>query len=125
MVLERTVVDLLDDSGDLSLVSDALGAAVKKQRLDYQRMRELLSPLAQRHGFRPHDGDTLLERLLQTAGLDLGSIAERISANSILSQHVLRSYLRREMPSFDISHTTEQATESISQTVQELSLIHI
>lgn len=104
MVLERTISDLLDDTGELSLVADALNSAVKKQQLDLDRLRELLSPLAARHGFSRHDGSAVLEQLLETAGLDLESVARRISDDSALGSRVLINYLKHSMPSTEMPH---------------------
>lgn len=94
MALERTLADLLDDVGDVSLVADALGEATKKRPLDFERLRELFNPLAERNGFRRHDGNAVLERLLESAGLDLETLARRIAGDSALSSRVLAHYLR-------------------------------
>ncbi|GAA3599651.1 type IV toxin-antitoxin system AbiEi family antitoxin domain-containing protein [Klugiella xanthotipulae] len=98
MTLERTLADLLDDLGELSLVADALGSAVKKRSLDRDRLRELFSPLAGRNGFKRGDGNAVLEYLLEAAGLDLDSIARRISADPTLSSRILANYLQHAVP---------------------------
>ncbi|MCI1650680.1 type IV toxin-antitoxin system AbiEi family antitoxin domain-containing protein [Bifidobacterium tibiigranuli] len=92
MTLERTLADLLDDVREMSLVADALGMAIKKQRLDFDRLRELFSPLAERNGFRRHDGDAVLERLLEIAGLGPDSIASRIMANPAISSRIFDNH---------------------------------
>lgn len=106
MTLERTLADLLEDVGDLSLVADALGEATKKRLLDFERLRELFSPLAERNGFRRHDGNAVLERLLETAGLDLEAVARRISGDSVLGSRVVSQFLEGlmrtvELPDFE------------------------
>lgn len=111
MTLERTLADLLDDAGDMSLVADALGAAVKKRSLDLERLRELLAPLAERSGFKRHDGNAVLDQLLKIAGLDLDSVARRLSTDSVLSSRILDNYLKSAMASIempDMSKLTQQ-----------------
>lgn len=102
MTLERTLADLLEDVGEISLIADALSAAVKKRPLDLDRLRELFAPLAERNGFRRHDGDAVLERLLELAGLDLDSIARRFSADPVLSSRILDNYLKMAVPSMEM-----------------------
>ena len=89
MTLERTLADLLDDIGEMSLVADALGMAVKKQQLDYDQLCKLFGPLAERNGFKRHDGNAVLARLLKIAGLDPDSIARRIMASPALNSRIL------------------------------------
>ena len=105
MTLERTLAGLLDDVGGLGLVADALGSAVKKRRLDLDRLRELFSPLAERNGFKRHDGNAVLEHLLEAGGIDIGSVARRISADQALNylQNAVNSI---EMP--DLSGLVKQ-----------------
>lgn len=69
MTMERTIADLVDDVKDLSLVADALRDASDRRPLDLPRLRELLAPLAARDGFKKNDGDALLVRLMQIAGI--------------------------------------------------------
>lgn len=92
MTLERTLADLLEEVGDLSLVADALGAAAKKRPLDHDRLRELLGPLAERHGFKRHDGGAVLEVLLKEAGQDLDSAALRVLADPELMAWILAKH---------------------------------
>lgn len=94
MSLERTLADLLDDVGDMSLVADALSAAVAKRTLDFDRLKDLLAPLADRNGFKRHDGSAVLIRLLEIAGLDLDAVARRIPADSALGSKILENYLK-------------------------------
>lgn len=91
---ERTLVDLLEDIGDQSLVADALGAAMRKQVVDLDRLRTLLGPLAERNGFKKNDGAALLDKLAESAGLDLDSVARRIAANPVLSARVTAEYMQ-------------------------------
>ncbi|WIY84158.1 type IV toxin-antitoxin system AbiEi family antitoxin domain-containing protein [Propionimicrobium sp. PCR01-08-3] len=94
MRIERTLADLLEDLGDQSLVADALGTAMKKYSVDLDRLSELLSPLAERNGFKKNDGSALLDRLTEIAGLDLDSVARRITANPVLGARVAAEYLQ-------------------------------
>ncbi|APF40719.1 type IV toxin-antitoxin system AbiEi family antitoxin domain-containing protein [Neomicrococcus aestuarii] len=92
MRIERTLADLLEETRELSLVADALRDAVKVQQLDVARMTALLGPLAERNGFRRHDGKSLLGRLLEIAGLDVDSKAMRISQDIALTEKVIQHY---------------------------------
>ena len=78
MTMERTIADLVDDNKDLSLIGDALRDASSKRTLDLQRLRELLAPLAARDGFKTGDGDALLHRLMEIAGIDVNSLIQLI-----------------------------------------------
>lgn len=84
MTVERTIADLVETVGDLSLVANALRDASSARILDLNRLRELLAPLAARNGFRPHDGAALLNRLMQIAGLDVESLSRLISRSPTL-----------------------------------------
>ena len=99
MTLERTLADLLDDVGELSLVADALGSAAKKRSLDFDRLRDLFSPLAKRNGRKRHDGKAVLEHLLAIAGLDVDSVAHRILEDPELSARIFAKYLEQATPS--------------------------
>src|SRR5690625_4418153 len=63
MELERTLADLLEETRELSLVADTLSSAMKKRPLNFDRLRALFSVLAERNGFRRHDGNAVLEHL--------------------------------------------------------------
>lgn len=93
MTIERTIADLVEEVGDLSLVADALRDAAFKRNLDLDRLRELLTPLAERNGLRKGDGDALLNRLLEIAGIDVDSVARRVAADSALGSRVAATYL--------------------------------
>lgn len=93
MTLERTIADLLEDTGDQSLVADALRDAARKRSLDHDRLRDLLSPLAARNGVTRNDGAELLSRLLETAGIDTDTVATRIAADPALGARVTANYL--------------------------------
>jgi predicted nucleotidyltransferase/predicted transcriptional regulator of viral defense system len=85
MSMERTIADLIEDVGDLSLVADALRDASGKRTLDLQRLRELLAPLAAREGFKKDDGDALLNRLMEIAGIDIDSLTRLIARSPTYS----------------------------------------
>jgi predicted transcriptional regulator of viral defense system len=126
MTLERTLVDLLDDVREMSLVADALGMAVKKQQLDFDRLRELFGPLAERNGFKRHDGNAVLERLLEIAGLDLDSIARRIAANPVLSSRITDSSKTTtgvvEKPNLDTAVSKTQDAEVLANISDALAM---
>lgn len=98
MRIERTLADLLEDIGDQGLVADALGAAMKKRSVNLDRLSELLSPLAERNGFKKNDGSALLDRLAEISGLDLDSVARHITANPALGARVAAEYLQSILP---------------------------
>ena len=82
MTMERTIADLVDDHQDLSLVADALRDAASNRRLDLPCLRELLAPLAARDGFKQGDGDALLDRLMEVAGIDVASLTRTLARSS-------------------------------------------
>lgn len=59
--IERTVTDLVEARTDLSLVADVVRDAAQTRRLDTNRLKELLGPLAARNGLRKGDGAALLD----------------------------------------------------------------
>lgn len=79
--VERTIADLVEVRTDLSLVADVLRDATRKTTVDTAVLARLLAPLAARHDLRSGDGKGLLQRLLESAGVDADSLARRI-ANS-------------------------------------------
>lgn len=93
MTVERTIADLVDDVGDLSLVADVLRDAETQRSLDYGRLRVLLSPLAARSGFKKDKGNALLDLLMKQAGIDVESRARRIAKDAALSTRVVSKYL--------------------------------
>jgi hypothetical protein len=93
MTIERTIADLVEDLKDLSLVADALRDASGKRILDLDRLRDLLAPLAARNGFRKGDGRALLDRLMEIAGIDIDSLAQRVAANPSLGGRIAADYV--------------------------------
>lgn len=85
MTMERTIADLIEEVGDLSLVADALRDASSKRMLDLQRLREILTPLAARAGFKKDDGDALMNRLMEKAGIDIDSLTRLIARSPTYS----------------------------------------
>lgn len=73
LTLERTIADLVDDSVDLSLVSDALRDAHNKRPLNFDHLSNLLEPYADRRGFSRNDGTSLLDQLLRDARIEMHS----------------------------------------------------
>jgi hypothetical protein len=75
---ERTIVDLLDDEGDISIAADALRDAARNNHdLDETRLAELLAPRAERLGQPSGDGSAALAYLTVVAGIDAVSEASR------------------------------------------------
>ena len=69
--IERTVADLVDEIGDLSLVGDVLADATRGERaVDLEHLGLLLTPFATRYGHPRGDGPALMEQLRRSAGLD-------------------------------------------------------
>lgn len=93
MTMERTIADLIDEVGDLSLVADALRDASRKRDLDLERLRALLAPLAYRNRLKKGDGAALLDRLMEIAGIDSDAVARRVAADAPLGSRVAASYL--------------------------------
>lgn len=93
--LERTVADLVGSRTDLSLVADVLSDAARMSRLDLDRLAALLAPLSARNGLRRGDGEALLGRLVEIAGLDLASLAREIASSPQLGALVTAEYLER------------------------------
>ena len=76
LTIERTLADLVETVGDLSLVAGALSDAVSQRSLDLEHLHLLMAPLASRHGFPREDGKALVDRLHQIAGLDTATMGE-------------------------------------------------
>lgn len=93
MTIECTIADLVESVGDLSLVADALRDAALSRSLDVDRLRDLLAPLAARHGLKRRDGSALLDRLLEIAEVDVSTLARRIAADASLGSRVAAEYL--------------------------------
>lgn len=121
MTLERTLADLLDDVGEMSLVAGALSAAVRKRSLDLDRLRELFEPLAERNGFKRRDGKAVLDHLLGVAGLDLDSAAQRILENPELRVRVLAKYFAQVAPPVEFAgHGLSAGTRGAEVAMQEV-----
>lgn len=121
MTIERTIADLVEDLKDLSLVADALRDASGKRILDLDRLRELLAPLAERNGFRKGDGSTLLNRLMEIAGIDLKALAERIASTPGLGALVAANFARN-LPNVDLgtlvsSPEMERSLQAVSDSI--------
>lgn len=93
MTTERTIADLVEEVGDLSLVADALRDASLKRNLDVPRLQDLLAPFAKRNNLKNGDGSALLNRLLEIAGIDWDTIARRVAADTSLGSRVAANYL--------------------------------
>ena len=126
MTMERTIADLVDDNKDLSLVGDALRDASSKRTLDLQRLHELLAPLAARDGFKKGDGDALLHRLMEIAGIDLDALAVRVARDETLGSLVAAKFvgglsktdLNRIIMTPEMEKTLRTINESLAATLQ-------
>jgi len=123
MTLERTIADLVEDLGELSLVADVLRDASRKRILDLDRLRQLLAPLAERSGFGKGDGGGLLDRLLEVAGIDVASLARRIAADPALGFRVAADVIGRMGTSDETQEVLKTISEQLasSNAMQELS----
>lgn len=74
--IERTIVDLIRDDVDLSLVAGVLRDAHRHPGVDLDELGEQLGAVATRVGFARGDGHAVLNRLTSIA--DLGSPAEEV-----------------------------------------------
>lgn len=129
MTIERTIADLVETIGDLSLVADALRDASRERTLDLDCLRGYLAPLAQRNGLRRGDGAALLGRLMEIAGIDPEAVAYRIASDTSLGALVAERYftmftedqIRRFVSSpamQDMARSLQQATaEMLAQNV--------
>ncbi len=128
MTMERTISDLVEEVGDLSLVSDALRDASFKRNLDVARLRDLLAPLAERNGFKKGDGSGLLNRLLEIAGIDPDAVARRVAADASLGSRVAANYFSnlgeadfdRLIVTPEMQETMRSIQESIAATLQDV-----
>ena len=126
MTMERTIADLIEEVGDLSLVADALRDASRKRDLNLERLRSLLAPLAQRNGLKKGDGAALLDRLMEIAGIDPEAVARRVAADASLGSRVAASYfdglskedLDRLVRTPEMQQTIRSVQESVAATVR-------
>jgi predicted transcriptional regulator of viral defense system len=126
MTMERTIADLIEEVGDLSLVADALRDASRKRDLNLEQLRSLLAPLAQRNGLKKGDGAALLDRLMEIAGIDPEAVARRVAADESLGSRVAASYfdglskedLDRLVMTPEMQQTIRSVQESVAATVR-------
>jgi predicted transcriptional regulator of viral defense system len=123
MTMERTVADLVEEVGDLSLVADALRDASRTRDLDLDRLRSLLAPLAQRNGLKKGGGAALLGRLMEIAGIDPDAVARRVAAIASLGSRVAANYLanlsQEELGRLVMTPQMQQTMHSIQDSVAE------
>ncbi len=80
--IERTIADLVNDIGDLSLVADVVADASRGDRvIDSEYLGALLETHARRYGHRRGDGLALVEQLRKIAGIDDETAARAVLAN--------------------------------------------
>jgi predicted transcriptional regulator of viral defense system len=120
MTVERTIADLVEDLKDLSLIAYALRDASGKRTIDLDRLRELFAPLAERNGFRKDDGQALLDRLMEIAGIDLDSLARRVATNPALGAKVAAIFVGRlgktDLDRMIVAPEMEKTLQSIQET---------
>ncbi|MGO1523081.1 MAG: hypothetical protein ACTHWO_08560 [Nesterenkonia sp.] len=63
--------------------------------------------------------NAVLEYLLETAGLDLESVARRISGDSVLGSRVLINCLKHSMPSIDTPILSVQMPDLVRQALHD------
>lgn len=123
MTPARTIADLLEQIGDLSLVAGALRDAARKGTLDVDRLVQLLGPLAERKGFRKHAGSALLSRLLEIAGLDLDSVARRVAADTALGSRVavnlLSNLTKPDLDRLVITPEMQEALRALQESIAQ------
>lgn len=121
MTMERTIADLIEEVGDLSLVADALRDASRARDLDLDRLRSLLAPLAQRNGLKKCDGAALLDRLMEIAGIDPEAVARRVAADASLGSRVAANYFvglsKEDLDRLVMTPEVQQALRSIQESV--------
>lgn len=126
MTTERTIADLIEEVGDLSLVADALRDASRKRDLDLDRLRTLLAPLAHRNGLKKGDGTALLDRLMEIADIDPAAVARRVAADASLGPRVTAGYfdglskedLHRLVMTPEMQQTIRSILESITTNIR-------
>jgi len=69
--MERTIVDLVADGIDQSLVLNAVSDALKTGRLDTSTLAEYLKPFAKRARYESGGIELLIDRLTGTGGMDV------------------------------------------------------
>ena len=121
MTMERTIADLIEEVGDLSLVADAMRDASRKRDLDLERLRTLLAPLAHRNGLKKSDGAALLDRLMEIAGIDPEAVARRVAADASLGSRVAASYIdglsQEDIARLVMTPEMQQAIRSVQESV--------
>jgi len=107
--MERTIADLIVDRVDLSLVAQVLGDAMRKGSVDLANLAARLAPLAARNSCSPGDGQALLDRLLNLAGLDAETIAKRIVGIQSLAGPIAADYFQ------DLADDTQRVQELVAR----------
>ena len=106
--VERTLVDLVVDRIDLSLVAKALGDAMRNGSVNLEDLAHRLAPLAARNGLPAGDGQALLDRLLRLAGLDHGAMAKRFAGIESLAAPIAVDYFQ------DLADQARRAQEQLA-----------
>lgn len=117
---EQTVVDLVAENTDLSLVSSMfLSASVEMyDNLDLPYLEELLAPYAKRNGFSAGDGAGLLHEL--TAPVDEGIRQSIQSAQQLVSQ-IISPQIRELQQSLEQMPYPQQYLDSVRSIIDDLS----
>lgn len=106
--VERTLVDLVVDRVDLSLVAKALGDAMRNGSVNLEGLAHRLAPLAARNGLPAGDGQALLDRLLRLAGLDHEAMAKRFAGIESLAAPIAVDYFQ------DLADQARRAQEELA-----------
>jgi hypothetical protein len=73
----RTICDLLDQHVDASHIATIIRQGVEAGLVQLDVLAEHLAPYTRRYGARPHDGEGLLDHLLNQIGLSTADLALR------------------------------------------------
>jgi len=87
---EQTIADLIEERVDRSLVANVLADI---ESIDTIKTIELLSPLAERNGFKRGDGEAFYAELECLARRDIDSLAKAVSGTQ-LAEKIAEAYFR-------------------------------
>jgi hypothetical protein len=83
----RTVCDLLEQHIDASHIGTIIREGVVTGQLQLDQLAERIAPYARRYGARPHDGEGLLENLLNQIGLTIRQLTLRPAPPAVASEY--------------------------------------
>lgn len=116
--IERTITDLVSDRVDLSLVAKVLGDAMRNGSVNLETLAAQLGPLAARNDYPTGDGQALLDRLLQLAGLDVTAVARNLAGIDALARPIAVDYIRSQA---EQSRRIREALDAVLGSVPDLT----